>query len=98
MRWSSIRLRRILIWNISRCIRTSYFSLKRCAGKVKRAKTGADGRSRHPEIPWRTIIATRNRLIRSHLGIDNDTLRSVIRDDLPELPPQLKVLKKEAQS
>ncbi|MCG5496028.1 DUF86 domain-containing protein [Ectothiorhodospira variabilis] len=39
----------------------------------------------HPEIPWRMIIATRNRLIHGYLGIDDDTLWSIIRDDLPDL-------------
>lgn len=28
----------------------------------------------NPQIPWRIIIATRNRLIHGYLGIDNDTL------------------------
>ena len=55
-------------------------------------------RSAHPEIPWRMIIATRNRLIHGYLGIDDDTLWSIIRDDVPELLPQLKALKDEAQS
>jgi uncharacterized protein with HEPN domain len=41
-------------------------------------------RSAHPEIPWRMIIATRNRLIHGYLGIDNDTLWSIIQDDVPE--------------
>jgi uncharacterized protein with HEPN domain len=31
-----------------------------------------------PEIPWRQVIATRNRLIHGYLGIDNDTLWSII--------------------
>jgi uncharacterized protein with HEPN domain len=55
-------------------------------------------RTAHPEIPWRIIIATRNRLIHGYLGIDDDTLWSIIRDDVPELLPMLKALKKEAQS
>lgn len=41
-------------------------------------------RSAHPEIPWRMIIATRNRLIHAYLGIDDDTIWSIIQDDLPE--------------
>ena len=41
------------------------------------------------QIPWRLIIATRNRLIHGHLGIDNDTLWSIIRSDIPALLPQL---------
>ena len=32
----------------------------------------------HPEIPRRMIIATRNRLIHGYLGIDDDTLWSII--------------------
>lgn len=56
-----------------------------------------DVRANHPEIPWRMIIATRNRLIHGYLGIDDDTLWSIIRDDVPELLPLLKVMKDEAQ-
>ena len=29
-------------------------------------------RAAYPEIPWRMIIATRNRVIHGYLGIDND--------------------------
>ena len=31
-------------------------------------------RAAKPQIPWRLIIATRNRLIHGYLGIDQDTL------------------------
>lgn len=55
-------------------------------------------RAARPEIPWRMIIATRNRLIHGCLGIDDDTLWSIIRDDVPELLPLLKALKKKARS
>ena len=55
-------------------------------------------RAAHPAIPWRMIIATRNRLIHGYLGIDDDTLWSIIRDDVPELLPHLQALKNEAQS
>jgi len=49
----------------------------------------------HPEIPWRMIIATRNRLIHGYLGVDDDILWSIIQDDVPELLPLLKALKNE---
>ena len=42
-------------------------------------------RSANPQIPWRLIIATRNRLIHGYLGIDDDTVWSIIQDDLPTL-------------
>jgi len=54
-------------------------------------------RAAHSEIPWRMIIATRNRLIHGYLGIDNDTLWSIIRDDVPNLLPLLKALKDKTQ-
>ncbi|WP_305075176.1 HepT-like ribonuclease domain-containing protein [Propionivibrio sp.] len=50
-------------------------------------------RSAHPQIPWRMIIATRNRLIHGYLGIDNDTLWSIIHDDVPTLLAQLQRLR-----
>lgn len=42
-------------------------------------------RSTHGNIPWRMIIATRNRLIHGYLGIDNDTVWSIIQDEMPIL-------------
>jgi len=50
-------------------------------------------RKANPQIPWRLVIATRNRLVHGYLGIDNDTLWSIIKDDVPALLPQLKALK-----
>ena len=50
-------------------------------------------RADHPNIPWRLIVATRNRLIHGYLGIDNDTLWSIISGDVPALLPNLRALK-----
>lgn len=44
-------------------------------------------------IPWRQLIATRNSLIHGYLGIDNDTVWSIVRDDIPVLLPALRKLK-----
>lgn len=49
----------------------------------------ADIRNANPQIPWRMIIATRNRLIHGYLGIDNDTVFSILREDLPVLLREL---------
>ncbi len=49
-------------------------------------------RNRYPSIPWRMIIATRNRLIHGYLGIDKDTLWSIIQDDVPDLLVALKAI------
>lgn len=50
-------------------------------------------RAANPQIPWRLIIATRNRLIHGYLGIDEDVLWSIIRDHVPALLPQLRQLR-----
>lgn len=49
--------------------------------------------SAHPAIPWRLIIATRNRLIHAYLGIDDDTIWSIIQDDIPALLSVLQTLR-----
>ena len=52
-------------------------------------------RAANTHIPWRLIIATRNRLIHGYLGIDNDTLWSIVQDDIPKLLPQLRALREQ---
>ncbi|MDP1634747.1 MAG: DUF86 domain-containing protein [Gallionellaceae bacterium] len=39
------------------------------------------------------VVATRNKLIHGCLGINNDTLWSIIRDDVPVLLKELQKLK-----
>ena len=51
-----------------------------------------DVRQAHREVPWRMIIATRNRLIHAYLGIDNDTLWSIVVTDVPGLLPSLRAM------
>ena len=46
-------------------------------------------------IPWRQVVATRNRLIHGYLGIDNDILWSIIQDDIPVILKELKKLKRQ---
>jgi uncharacterized protein with HEPN domain len=55
-------------------------------------------RSANPQIPWRLIIATRNRLIHGYLGIDDDTVWSIIQDDLPALLKALRGLREHLSS
>ena len=52
-----------------------------------------DVRQAYPHVPWRLIIATRNRLIHAYLGIDNDTLWSIVATDLPSLLPMLRAVR-----
>ena len=52
-----------------------------------------DVRSAYPQVPWRLVVATRNRLIHGYLGIDNDTLWSIVVSDVPALLPTLRTVK-----
>ena len=52
-----------------------------------------DTRDKYNQVQWRLIIATRNKLIHGYLGIDNDTLWSIIQTDVPELLNQLQKIK-----
>ena len=49
----------------------------------------AEIRETYLTIPWRQVIATRNKLIHNYLGIDNDTLWSIIQDDISALVDEL---------
>lgn len=49
-------------------------------------------RSAHPEIAWRRIVGTRNRLAHAYLYIDDDVLWDIVRTDIPRLLPQLRRL------
>jgi uncharacterized protein with HEPN domain len=44
----------------------------------------------HPEIPWREIIGTRNRLIHGYDAVDYDILWDIVTTDFPTLADQLK--------
>jgi len=48
-----------------------------------------DVQSRYPDIPWREIVGTRNRLIHGYDNIDNDQLWKILETDLPDLIPKL---------
>ena len=50
-------------------------------------------RDAYPQIPWRMVIATRNRLIHGYLGLDDDTLWSLVREDVPELLHDLRSIR-----
>lgn len=54
-------------------------------------------RAANPNIPWRLVIATRNRLIHGYLGIDDDTLWSIIRGDIPKLLRDLRAMKTQSK-
>lgn len=52
----------------------------------------AEVRQQHPDIPWRQMSETRNRLIHAYAGIDDDVVWSIIRDDIAPLLEQLRAI------
>jgi uncharacterized protein with HEPN domain len=42
-------------------------------------------KDRIPELPWRTIVATRNRLIHGYFNVDVDVIFDTLRNDIPGL-------------
>jgi uncharacterized protein with HEPN domain len=51
-----------------------------------------DFRNRHPELPWRQMISTRNKLIHNYAGIDLDIVWETATVSIPDLEPQIKAI------
>ena len=45
--------------------------------------------AQHPQMPWRQLIATRNRVVRGYFEIDPDVLWDVAVIDVPQLASQV---------
>lgn len=56
-----------------------------------------DIRESSASIPWRALIGTRNQVIHGYLGIDDDIIWSIVRDDIPVLMPPLRALLEQAE-
>lgn len=56
------------------------------------AKVSVDTRAATPQIPWRTIVAMRNRLIHGYATIDPDIIWTTATIELPSVLPALRAL------
>ena len=52
-------------------------------------------RAAHPDIPWATMAAVRNRIVHGYFGIDDSILFTTIEQDVKPLLPRLEVLARE---
>ena len=55
-------------------------------------KVPADVREAYPEIPWREIAGTRDKLIHDYIGVNLSVVWRTIQDDLPPLIEHLGML------
>jgi len=60
-------------------------------GEAARSIT-QDFRLRHPEVPWGSMIATRNIIVHHYFDVDVPTVRSVVERDLPDLKRKVEVM------
>lgn len=55
----------------------------------------ANVRRRWPEVPWRRMVAMRNKLIHEYFGVDPEVIWRTVREDLPALRAALAGLEEE---
>jgi uncharacterized protein with HEPN domain len=49
-------------------------------------------RDAHPEVPWRQVVDTRNRIVHTYFEIDLDILWKVITEEIPKLVPLIRTI------
>jgi uncharacterized protein with HEPN domain len=54
------------------------------------ARLSDDAINRNPDIPWRQIIAMRNRVVHGYFEVDPDILWTVISRDVPGVADQIR--------
>jgi uncharacterized protein with HEPN domain len=57
---------------------------------VRRVSAGT--RSAHPEIPWKQIAGTRDRVIHGYFTVDLEIVWEIVETELPSLRPRLAAL------
>lgn len=74
--------------------RMLYFAMLKLVEIVGEAATRLSEslRAAHPEIPWREIIGTRNRLIHGYDSVDCSILWDIVTGDFPPLAAQIKAV------
>lgn len=49
-----------------------------------------EGKNKYPNIPWKDIAGTRDKLIHGYFGVNIDVVWSIVKNDLPLLNKELK--------
>jgi uncharacterized protein with HEPN domain len=56
---------------------------------TKLLQTNPDFAAACPEIPWRSVIGMRNRIVRGYYGLDFEVVWDTIQDSIPDLLAKL---------
>ncbi len=61
---------------------------------IGEAASGLSGdfTSEHSEVPWRQIVAVRNRVVHGYFEVDLDILWDVAAADVPQLADQIRII------
>ncbi len=49
-------------------------------------------RSKYPDIPWREMMGTRDRLTHHYFGVNQEIVWQIVQQDLPKLEPQIELI------
>ncbi len=71
-------------WEEDEDLRLAVTHLVQTIGEAAR-NVSDEGRSNHPEIPWREAIGMRNVIVHDYLGVDESIVHAVALQDLPAL-------------
>lgn len=56
------------------------------------SKTTDEFRDRHPQIPWRSMIRARNRLIHGYFDLDMDVIWNTVIESIPPLLKEVEII------
>ncbi len=56
------------------------------------ARISSESRALAPDVPWRSLVSMRNRLIHGYFDIDRSIVWKTAREELPALLPALRAL------
>jgi uncharacterized protein with HEPN domain len=52
-------------------------------------------KTKYPDVPWKDMVAMRNKVIHEYFGVDAEILWQTVKDDIPALRPLIKEIIKE---
>jgi uncharacterized protein with HEPN domain len=59
------------------------------------SKVPAEYRAEHPQLEWRLMTATRNRLIHGYFGVDYELVWDVVQNQIPEVQTKVRSILEE---